>query len=77
MYAPTAAAPAAMPQRASYVNAALYHYAPAPYMRRRNAAARSMVAACTAAGFSMAATQGWLNRQGANALRGLPITWPS
>jgi hypothetical protein len=77
MYAPTQAQPAAAPRQAGYMRAALYHYAPAPYLRHRCAPARSMRAACIAAGYSMAATQGHLQRQAANALAGLPVAWPS
>lgn len=78
MYSPAPASPAAAPQQASYMRGALYHYAPAPYMaKRRYGQGRTMLAACVAAGYSMAATQGWLNRQGANALAGLPVNWPT
>lgn len=76
MYAPTAPAPAAMPTRASYNRAALYHYAPAPYVRRRNGPARSMAAALLAAGHSFASAQAWLNRQGAAVLAGQKPVWP-
>jgi len=49
----------------------------APYMGKRCAPARSMAAACMAAGYSMAAMQGHLNRQGANALAGHKVIWPA
>jgi hypothetical protein len=77
MYAPTAAKPAAYPQAASYARPALWHYAPAPYIARRYGQARAMRAACIAAGYSIAATQGFLQRQAANALAGRPVAWPS
>lgn len=77
MYAPTAAKPAAAPRQASYMRLALWHYAPAPYLpKRRYGQARCMRAACIAAGYSIAATQAWLARQGANALAGKPVSWP-
>lgn len=77
MYAPTAAAPAAAPRQASYMRAALYHYAPAPYMRRRNAKAKSLAAMLAARGTSAAVAKAFMARQHARALAGLPICWPS
>ena len=77
MYAPTAAQPAAAPRTASYVRAALWHYAPAPYTPRRYGKARTMRAACIAAGYSIAATQAHLARQWRNAQAGKPLVWPS
>ena len=77
MYAPTATAPANLPRRASYVRPGLYHYAPAPYTPRRYGKCRSMLAACIAAGYSVAATQAHLAAQARNALAGKPVRWPS
>ncbi len=54
----------------------MYTYAKAP-MRRAYGNSRSMLASCIAAGYSMAATQAHLNRQGANAVAGLPVYWPN
>jgi hypothetical protein len=77
MYAPTAAAPAAAPRQASYMRAALYHYAPAPYLRRRNGPAKSLAAMLAARGTGPAAAKAFIARQHARALAGLPICWPS
>lgn len=77
MFAPTTCQPSAYPANASYVRPGLYHYASAPYAPRRYGQSRTMRAACIAAGYSIAATQGWLNRQAANALQGQPVRWPS
>ncbi len=53
-------------------------FATAPYLgRRRYGQSRSMLQACIAAGYSIAATQGHLNAQGKRALAGLPVYWPS
>lgn len=77
MYAPTQATPAAAPRQASFMRAALYHYAPAPYAPRRYGKSRSMRAACIAAGYSVAATQAHLATQASRALAGRRLAWPS
>jgi hypothetical protein len=76
MYAPTQAQPAAMPTRASYARPALYHYAPAPYLRRRNAPARSMAAALAALGYAPAAARAYMLAQWQRAQNGLTLIWP-
>ena len=76
MYTPTNASPAAMPAAASYMRPALYHYAPAPYMRRRNGPARSLAAALAARGTGPKAARAYMARQFARALAGLPVIYP-
>ena len=49
----------------------------APYMGRRCAPARSLRAACIAAGYSVALTQAVLATANRRALAGKPIYWPS
>lgn len=78
MFAPTAAAPAAMPRRAAYLNPALYHYRPraaAPYTRRKLPPARSMAAAV--AHKAPAARAAWLTANYARHLAGKPLLWPA
>lgn len=77
MYAPTNARPNAMPATASYVRPALYHYAPAPYLRHRCKPARSLRQVCIAAGYSMALTQAVLATAWRRSLAGKPIIWPA
>jgi hypothetical protein len=74
MYAPTAAQPAAAPRQASYMRAALYHYAPAPYAPRRYGKARSMAAQLAAYSPALRAT--YLARQWARIASGTKPNWP-
>lgn len=74
MYAPTKANPAAMPQAASYMRPALYHYAPAPYAPRRYGKARSMAAQL--ANYSPAIRAAYLARQWARIANGQAPNWP-
>ena len=75
MYAPTASQPAAMPRQASYMRAALWHYAPAPYAPRRYGQARSMAALL--ARYSPITRQRYLARQAAKILAGQAPSWPT
>jgi hypothetical protein len=74
MYTPTNAKPAAAPTCASYMRAALYHYAPAPYAPRRYGKVRSMAAML--ANYSAITRQRYLQRQAARVLAGQAPNWP-
>lgn len=74
MYTPTAAQPAAAPKQASYMRAALYHYAPAPYSPRRYGKGRSMAAQLAAYSPTLRAT--YLARQWARIAAGQAPNWP-
>ena len=74
MYAPTQSQPNAMPRQASYMRAALYHYAPAPYAPRRYGQARSMAAML--ARYSATTRQRYLQLQAAKVLNGQRPSWP-
>lgn len=64
-----------MPRTASYMRAALWHYAPAPYTPRRYGQARSMAAML--ARYSPITRQRYLARQAARVLAGQRPNWPS
>jgi hypothetical protein len=74
MYTPTQAKPAAAPTRASYMRAALYHYAPAPYAPRRYGKVRSMAAML--ASYSPKVRQAYMARQWARIANGQAPNWP-
>jgi hypothetical protein len=74
MYAPTTCQPAAMPRRAAYLTAALYHYAPAPYAPRRYGKAVSMAAQL--ANYSPKLRAAYLARQWARIANGQKPNWP-
>jgi hypothetical protein len=74
MFTPTQAQPAAMPRQASYMRAALWHYAPAPYAPRRYGQARSMAAQL--ANYSPKLRAAYLARQWARIANGVAPHWP-
>ena len=75
MYSPAAHAPAAMPRKACFVTAGLYHYAPAPYAPRRYGKARSMAAALAA--YSPAIRAAYMAAQWGRIANGARPNWPN